>query len=188
MRPEPWSGQANRTRRRAPKTVLRLPDLDQAKSAVLNSHSSIDAQRGYRHAIDELMTTARRANTSAPASAGDHPQNEDILALCRREADELPDFGAGEEGDLLRDVAARVCARIDPAGERAARAIACIGKVAALRPPWNHLAATMKEHFCFAPTPTRTPAQGLMELELSVALMEAWTRVAELDFAMAECA
>jgi len=144
--------------------------------------------RLVQNAIDELMTTARRADTSAPASAGDHPQNEDILALCRREADELPDFGAGEEGDLLRDVAARVCARIDPAGERAARAIACIGKVAALRPPWNHLAATMKEHFCFAPTPTRTPAQGLMELELSVALMEAWTRVAELDFTMAECA
>ena len=34
-------------KRRVPKTVLRLPDLDQAKSAVLNSLSSIDAQRGY---------------------------------------------------------------------------------------------------------------------------------------------
>src|SRR5260370_24331449 len=41
--------------RRAPKTVLRLPDLDQAKSAVLNNLSSIDAQRGYRHAIDEFI-------------------------------------------------------------------------------------------------------------------------------------
>lgn len=41
--------------RRAPKTVLRLPDLDQAKSAVLNSLSSADAQRGYRHAIDEFI-------------------------------------------------------------------------------------------------------------------------------------
>src|SRR4051812_5290228 len=40
---------------RVPKTVLRLPDLDQAKSAVLNSLSSIDAQRGYRHAIDEFV-------------------------------------------------------------------------------------------------------------------------------------
>ncbi len=30
---------------RVPKTVLRLPDLDQAKSAVLNSLSSIDATR-----------------------------------------------------------------------------------------------------------------------------------------------
>jgi site-specific recombinase XerD len=41
--------------RRTPKTVLRLPDLDQAKSAVLNSLSSSDAQRGYRHAIDEFI-------------------------------------------------------------------------------------------------------------------------------------
>ena len=41
--------------RAIPKTVLRLPDLDQAKSAVLNSLSSKDAQRGYRHAIDEFI-------------------------------------------------------------------------------------------------------------------------------------
>src|SRR5579862_5803161 len=40
---------------RVPKTVFRLPDLDQAKSAVLNSLSSVDAQRGYRHAIDEFV-------------------------------------------------------------------------------------------------------------------------------------
>ena len=36
-------------------TVLRLPDLDQAKSAVLNRLSSADAQRGYRHAMDEFI-------------------------------------------------------------------------------------------------------------------------------------
>jgi integrase len=42
-------------RRTAPKTVLRLPDLDQAKSAVLNGLTSADAQRGYRHAIDEFV-------------------------------------------------------------------------------------------------------------------------------------
>ena len=46
---------AGKRGRSAPKTVLRLPDLDQAKSAVLNSLSSIDAQRGYRHAIDEFI-------------------------------------------------------------------------------------------------------------------------------------
>ncbi len=40
---------------RTPKTILRLPDLDVAKSAVLNSLSSPDAQRGYRHAIDEFV-------------------------------------------------------------------------------------------------------------------------------------
>ena len=40
---------------RAPKAVLRLPDLDLAKSAVLNSLSSPDAQRGYMHAIEEFV-------------------------------------------------------------------------------------------------------------------------------------
>src|SRR5207248_3054474 len=38
-----------------PKAVLRLPDVDQAKSAVLNNLTSADAQRGYRHAIDEFV-------------------------------------------------------------------------------------------------------------------------------------
>ena len=38
-----------------PKTVLRLPDLDQPKSAVLDSLSSAYAQRGYRHATDEFI-------------------------------------------------------------------------------------------------------------------------------------
>ena len=37
----------------AAKSVLRLPDLEVAKSAVVNSLSCPDAQRDYRHAIDE---------------------------------------------------------------------------------------------------------------------------------------
>src|SRR5712692_442758 len=41
--------------RPVPKSVLRLPDLEQAKSAVLNSLSCRDAQRGYPHAIDEFV-------------------------------------------------------------------------------------------------------------------------------------
>jgi hypothetical protein len=40
---------------RASKSVLRLPDLEIAKSAVLNSLWCPDAQRGYRHAIDEFV-------------------------------------------------------------------------------------------------------------------------------------
>ena len=47
--------QSREGKRRVPKTVLRLPDLDLAKSAVLNSLSSIDAQREYSHAIDEFI-------------------------------------------------------------------------------------------------------------------------------------
>src|SRR5262249_37335097 len=46
---------SRRRGQRLPKTVLRLPDLDQAKSAVLNSLTSVDAQRGYRHAIEEFV-------------------------------------------------------------------------------------------------------------------------------------
>jgi site-specific recombinase XerD len=42
-------------RGRAPKSVLRLPDLEVARSAVINSLSCPDAQRGYRHAIDEFV-------------------------------------------------------------------------------------------------------------------------------------
>lgn len=41
--------------RPVPKTVLRLADLEQAKSAVLNSLISAEARRGYRHAIDEFV-------------------------------------------------------------------------------------------------------------------------------------
>ena len=44
-----------RRKRTTTKSVLRLPDLEHAKAAVLNSLTSTDAQRGYRHAIDEFV-------------------------------------------------------------------------------------------------------------------------------------
>jgi site-specific recombinase XerD len=37
------------------KSILQLPDLEVAKTAVINSLSCPDAQRGYRHAIDEFI-------------------------------------------------------------------------------------------------------------------------------------
>ena len=40
-----------RRKRSTAKSVLRLPDLGHAKAAVLNSLNSMDAKRGYRHAI-----------------------------------------------------------------------------------------------------------------------------------------
>ena len=42
-------------RRSSTKSVLRLPDLEHAKAAVLNSLNSADAKRGYRRAIDEFV-------------------------------------------------------------------------------------------------------------------------------------
>ena len=47
--------QQKKVKGRANKSVLRLPDLEIAKSAVLDSLSNPDAQRGYRHAIDEFV-------------------------------------------------------------------------------------------------------------------------------------
>jgi len=47
--------QSSRRRRSSTKSVLRLPDLEHAKTAVLNSLNSADAKRGYRHAIDEFV-------------------------------------------------------------------------------------------------------------------------------------
>jgi hypothetical protein len=44
-----------RGREASPKQSLNLPDLDHAKSAVLNSLPSKESQRGYRHAIDEFV-------------------------------------------------------------------------------------------------------------------------------------
>jgi site-specific recombinase XerD len=45
----------SRTKRATTKSVLRLPDLEHAKAAVLNSLTSLDARRGYRHAIEEFV-------------------------------------------------------------------------------------------------------------------------------------
>src|SRR6202162_5937985 len=40
---------------RKPKRILRLPDLDHAKTAVLNTLGSPDSQRSYRFAIDDFV-------------------------------------------------------------------------------------------------------------------------------------
>src|SRR3982074_1183291 len=46
---------SSRRRRSSTKSVLRLPDLEHTQAAVLNSLNSVDAKRGYRHAIDEFV-------------------------------------------------------------------------------------------------------------------------------------
>ena len=56
MRRSPRTIKQKRNRRTShPKRVLRLLDLEHARTAVLNSLSSPESQRGYRHAIDEFV-------------------------------------------------------------------------------------------------------------------------------------
>ena len=46
---------ASAKRKRSPKSVLKLPDLEQSKTAVLNSLTSTCSQRTYEHAIREFI-------------------------------------------------------------------------------------------------------------------------------------
>src|ERR1700724_2311677 len=46
---------AKSKRKRVPKTVLKLQDLEQSKSAVLNSLTSSSSKRSYDHAIREFI-------------------------------------------------------------------------------------------------------------------------------------
>ena len=45
----------SRKKRKTPKRVLALPDLEQVKSAVLNTLTSKSGQRTYDHAITEVV-------------------------------------------------------------------------------------------------------------------------------------
>ena len=48
-------GKHGHAKKSSARLALSLPDLDQARSAVLNSLPSKESQRGYRHAIDEFI-------------------------------------------------------------------------------------------------------------------------------------
>lgn len=45
----------NSSKRRSAKTILRLPDLEQSKNAVLHSLAATSSQESYGHAIDEFI-------------------------------------------------------------------------------------------------------------------------------------
>ncbi len=46
---------AKSTKRKSPKTILKLPDLEQSKTAVLNSLGSPSSRRSYDHAIRDFI-------------------------------------------------------------------------------------------------------------------------------------
>jgi hypothetical protein len=45
----------SRKKRKSPKRVLALRDLEQAKSAILNTLTSVSGQRTYEHAINDFV-------------------------------------------------------------------------------------------------------------------------------------
>ena len=47
--------QQKTTKRQKPKTILRFPDLEHSKNAVVNSLAATSSQESYSHAIDEFI-------------------------------------------------------------------------------------------------------------------------------------
>ena len=65
-------------KKRTPKQALALPDLEQAKSAVLNTLTSLSGQRTYDHAINDFVewycSEPRLAFNQTPQSKVPRPQ------------------------------------------------------------------------------------------------------------------
>jgi len=111
-----------------------------------------------------------------------HDMGPERMRACRRALDALSDFASGAEGDLLRDIAARLVARWEAIAPRLAAVLDEPGHLLRLEPAWHHLSLTMNQHAVAA---NATPAQRLMEAELGVSLVECWTSAAEVDRALA---
>jgi len=136
---------------------------------VLNAVHSLLDERLARHVPDR------------PAALHDVELSLRPVEACRRTLDALPDFGGGDEGDLLRDVAARIAARLETISPRLAAAIASPRGIEGLVLSWKHLSTTMAEHRVSSDA---TVAQRLMEADLAVSLVECWTRAADVDRAL----
>jgi hypothetical protein len=73
---------SSRKRHNPAKSILRLPGLEHAKAAVLNSLTSADPKGGYRHAIDKFVDwycsdpLRRLGGHSGPANCGSVPKHK----------------------------------------------------------------------------------------------------------------
>jgi hypothetical protein len=144
-------------------------------------HYRVDDAPSFRlvlNAVHHLMSDARTRRVSAPAA--DASLDVLLAPACVQAFEALPAFEAGEEGDLLRDLAHGIGARLQAAMKRE-REVAPSPHLAAAR---SHLAATMREHFAAAAQVS--VAQRLMEADLAVALLGCATRVAQFDLALAK--
>ncbi len=152
--------------------------------------------RLVHNAIHELMTDARPVRRTMPEDAGRGERAsgrapvrdsvaDELPLLCRQALEALPDFGRSEEGELLRDIAAAIAKRMEPLCARMSTDMTQAGDPGSLRPSARHLASAIAGHVNVA---NRTLAQQLMEADLGVALLECWTRAAEMDRALSVAA
>lgn len=98
-----------------PKTVLRLPDLEQSKHAVLNSLPAASSQESYGHAIDEFIgwycSEPRLAQPDRSAPLSVLPGTEQSRSLhhqCPPAAVRRLAYEAADSGLLSPDLAAGI--------------------------------------------------------------------------------
>jgi|SRR5215813_2749376 len=133
------------------------------------------------NAVHALMAAALTQDHAVEGTI-EHGPGVDISALCERALAELPDPGEGEEGALIRDVAAGIATRLDRVRERS-KAVTAASVSTSLQPSLQHLGYAVAEHW--KGEAKRTITERLMELDLVVALVECWTRAAEFDRVLA---
>lgn len=83
--------------KRPPKRILALPDLEHAKTAVLNSLTSASGQRTYHHAIREFVTGIVRntaSRSTAPSYFGTGFTSNNVGLRLPRSTFGSPRFGA----------------------------------------------------------------------------------------------
>jgi hypothetical protein len=85
----------HRRKRRPPKRSLALPDLEQTKSAVLNSLTSKSGQRTYDHAINEFVELVLLGTGTRFQSHGCSSIPNPFGATAPRSNNDQPALGRG---------------------------------------------------------------------------------------------
>ena len=150
-----------------------------AVHALLRNEADAASARsaGASRSGDARDSTALRGGGRDDAMLGIAPPR-----ACRDALAALPDFGTGQEADLLRGIAAAHAKRLEHATRRLSAITAASRDFGSLGPSWRHLSTTMAQHQAAADA---TIGQRLMEADLAVSLIECWTRAAEMDRALA---
>jgi hypothetical protein len=141
----------------------------------------MDVRRPRISETDDARAGVQSGGRSRAGDALTDVDAEELPLLCRRALAALPDFGSGEQADLLRDIAASIAARLAPLTARVTAVMTDARDQRRLLPSWVHLMSAIAGP---AEAPNPTFAQQLMEVELAVSLLECWTRAAEMDRAI----
>jgi hypothetical protein len=135
------------------------------------------------NAVDALLCEAPRDGVGQERANHESAALDfTLLDAGERALAALPAFASGDEGALLRDIAATIATRLSAVRPRFAVLEREVATLQRLMPAWQHLSHAVAGHALGADA---TAAQHLMEAELVVSLIECWTRAAKMDRTLA---